>query len=106
MTSGATLIATSAAMNATKSRPSRNIVRAMRVWSPRSARNRVVAMSAGDEPFLAEQVSDLGQPRIGGGQDEVRRHERVVGHGDAHLAHPAEQRGQSAAERALVVAVD
>src|SRR5829696_5983101 len=66
-------IAMSTATKITYSRPSRNIVPTMRLVRPRSAGNRVRAISRSprDEPLVAEDLANFVDGGVGAGQDQV-----------------------------------
>src|SRR5215218_7289987 len=67
------LRATSTPTKTTYSRPSRNMVRTIRLARPASAGNRVLAIrsSPRDEPLVAEDLANFVDTRVGTGKDQV-----------------------------------
>src|SRR6266536_1138373 len=84
------------------------MVSAMRLDRPRSAGNRVRAISASprDEALLAEHGADLVDGRVGAGEHQLRRPEVVVGLLCPGGADARQQPLQGGAEPVLVVVVD
>src|SRR6266536_2186223 len=84
------------------------MVSAMRLDRPRSAGNRVRAISASprDEALLAEHGADLVDGRVRAGEHQLRRSEVVVGQLCPGGADARQQPLQGGAEPVLVVGVD
>src|SRR3954451_17498116 len=90
--------ANSPAMTTTYSRPTRNITKSMRAASPGSRgypRPVLIAgPSSGDEALVGEQVPYLVEGRVGGGQDQLRGADVVVGQRFADLADLVDEVGE------------
>src|SRR4029453_17961747 len=101
-------IAMRTATKTTYSRPSRNIVRSMRLVRPASAGNRVRAIrsSPRDEALVAEDLAYFVDGCVGTGQDQVGGAEPVGRELLARGADAGQQGLQGGRELGLVAAVD
>src|SRR5829696_9184372 len=101
-------IAMSTATKTTYSRPSRNIVPTMRLVRPRSAGNRVRAISSSprDEPLVAEDLANFVDGGVGAGQDQVGGADPVGRQLLAGGADAAQQGLEGVLELGLVAGVD